>query len=89
MVVHMAQGAGEVVSSECSLCDVLVHWKVVDADRNCSEWQPLDAPTSFVCEHSQDHHEASFRARENPSGRAYSGPVKAKFLSRRGLGAGR
>jgi hypothetical protein len=79
----MSAGVGEVVSSECSACDVLVHWKVVDRDPSRSDWEPLDAPSSFACEHSQDHHEASHRARLNNSGRASSGPVAAKLLTKR------
>jgi len=76
-------GVGEVVSSECSSCGVLVHWKVVDLGSTRSEWEPLDAASSFACEHSQDHHEATHRARLNKSGRAYAGPVAARVLTRR------
>jgi hypothetical protein len=79
----MSAGVGEVVSSECSACDVLVHWRVVDCGSSRSDWEPLDAPSSFACGHSQEHHEATSRARLNKSGRASSGPVAAKLLTKR------
>jgi hypothetical protein len=84
----MSVGVGRVVSSECSECGVLVHWKVVEIDASHSEWEPLDAESGFVCEHWRDHQEAHGRALMNKSGRAYVWPVKAKVLTRRAVAVG-
>jgi hypothetical protein len=74
-------GVGKVVQSTCDPCEVVVHWKVAEIDRDHTESEPLDVPTGFVCDHWRDHHEATGRAPLNPSGRAYAGTVSAKVLS--------
>lgn len=71
-----------VVQTECSECDVRVHWKVDDVSRDRTEWQPLDAASSFACPHWGDHHEAGDRARHNSSGEAWQGPVVARVLTK-------
>jgi hypothetical protein len=83
----MSIGVGLVVSSECSECGVLVHWKVVEIDSSRSDWEPLDAESGFACEHWRDHQEANGRALTNKSGRAYAWPVKAKLLTRKAAAA--
>jgi hypothetical protein len=70
-----------VLRSECSACDILVHWKVVDSETR-SDWEPLDAPSGFVCKHWEDHHEAAERARLSKTRQASAGPVEAEVLSR-------
>lgn len=70
---------GQVVQSSCSQCEVVVHWK---ATENGSAWEPLDAPSSFVCDHWQDHHEATGRARVNASRRAHAGFISAELLTK-------
>lgn len=70
-----------VVQTECSECGVRVHWKVDDISPSREEWQPLDAE-SFACERWRDHHEAGHRARLNSSGRARSGPVAGRVLTK-------
>lgn len=72
----------EVVESECKTCEVRVHWKVVDLGSDNSEWQPIDSPSSFVCDHWREHHEATAQTRSNKSGRAYSWPVSARLLTK-------
>jgi len=73
---------GKVVQSACDPCEVVVHWKVAEIGHSRTEYEPLDAPTGFVCDHWRDHQEATGRAPLNPSGRAYAGTVSAKVLSR-------
>lgn len=72
----------DVVQSWCSACRVRVNWKIADIDGQVTDAEPLDAPTSFACEHWQEHHEASLRACLNPSGQSRSGFVSGKVLTK-------
>lgn len=71
--------AGQVVQSSCSQCEVVVHWK---ATEDGSAWEPLDAPSGFVCDHWRDHHEAIGQARVSRSGQALAGFVSAELLTK-------
>lgn len=73
---------GVVVQSSCSRCGVQVHWRVTDIDTQRTEVEPLDTPTSFACDHWEEHHKATFRAPMNPSGQSRAGVVSATVLTK-------
>lgn len=78
----MKDSTAIIVQTECSECDVRVHWKVVDVGPGKAEWEPLDASSGFVCPHWRDHHQAAFSARDEVSSEAHLGPVIARVLTK-------